>query len=163
MRISVAAIFLLAAGACSSSLERMRVAPGLVATSETVGVEGLWLGMSHEAAEQALGSSLPIREGFSEACGSGHSEALLEGHRLTIQWADDPPREIESIFVSVAAKKIESAMAALSAGAGNHLDRCPADSPAAPHCIRHRKDMVVYGDPDPPSPGIWLSLEDCTD
>ena len=137
--------------------------PRLEATSETVGVGGLWLGMSHQAAERALGSGLPIREGFAEACGSGHSDARLEGHRVTIQWADDPPREIESIFVSIPAQKIGSAMERMSAGAGNHIDRCPADAPAAPNCLRHRKDMVVYGDPDPPSPGIWLSLEDCTD
>jgi len=163
MRTSVAAISLLAAVACSSSLEHSGGVPRLEATSETVGVEGLWLGMSHQAAEQALGSALPIQEEFAEACGTGYSKARVAGHRVTIQWADNPPREIESIFVNVPTKNIGTALEGLLAGADSHLERCPADSPAAPHCFRHRRGMVVYGDPGAPSPGIWLSLQDCTD
>jgi hypothetical protein len=163
MRTSVVAIVLLAGVACSSPHEHPRAVPRLEATSDTVGVEGLWLGMSHQAAEHALDSALPIHEEFAETCGSGYSNTQLAGQRVTIQWADDPTRAIESIFVSLPAEHIESALEGLSGRAGNHLERCPTGSPAAPYCFRHRKDMVVYADLDPPSPGVWLSLEDCTD
>ena len=163
MRTSVAAIVLLAGVGCSSPHERPSGAPIIEATTDSLGVEGLWLGMSHKAAESALGASLPIRDAFTQACGSGYSDTQLAGHRVTIQWADDSPREIESVFVSLPPQRIGPALERLSAAAVNDLERCPANSPAAPYCYRHPNGMVVYGDPSPPRPGIRLSVEDCTD
>jgi hypothetical protein len=163
MRISVAVIILLAAVACSSPHERPIEALRMEATTDSVGLDGVWLGMPHKAAQNALGASLPIRDAFTEACGSGYSDTQLAGHRVTIQWADDPPRQIESIFVSLPPQRIGPALERLSAAAGNNVGRCPADSPAAPYCFRHPNGMVVYGDLGPPRAGIRLSVEDCTD
>jgi hypothetical protein len=162
MRAILSAL-VLAATACSSVPEHQGRLPTFEANAESVGVGGLWLGMPHRTAEQTLGSALPIREGFAEACGSGHSEVTISGRRVTVQWADNSPREIESIFVSLPAQAFERSFENLSTRAGSYLNRCGVGSPTAPHCFQHRGNMVVYGDPDLPQPGIWLSLEDCTD
>ena len=163
MRNSVVALFIAGTMACSPLRTSSQRLPEFDATAESLGVEGLWLGMSHATAVRTLGVPLPIREGWSDACGTGSTEVSISGRPIEIQWADNPPREIESIFVSLPADAVHNALQDLTRHVGRYISLCSANPAALAQCFEHPKGMVIYGSTQAPQPGVWVSMEDCTD
>ena len=135
------------------------------ANERSLGFGGLWIGMSHADAERALMRKLPIgNDLFSDACGQGRSDVTLFGTTVSVQWADEEPREIEALYIGLSRSDVTSARTALSKSLGSWVDSCDTDPLShLAACFRHAAGILLLAETTPQGPGVRLIMEDCTD
>jgi len=137
----------------------------LESTDKSVGWAHLHIGMAHAKAQRVLGRELPIDESeTSPACGSGQTRTIIGEHVVSIQWADEGSREIESLFVHMAASDIAKVAPHLRESLGANVTPCEhVDTLQVLACFVHPAGVVIWADSQEPEPGLRIILEDCTD
>jgi hypothetical protein len=135
------------------------------ANERSVGFGNLWVGMSHSDAERALARTLTIEDdSYSDACGSGRSTIEVAGAMVSIQWADEQPREIEAMFVKLPVQEVAGSRKVLARAFGRWVSSCDsATSDNLAACFRHPRALLVLAETAPEWPGVRLIMEDCTD